>query len=133
MRFIFGWFLVLIFCVQGVDARPRHWYTDWHWWAGEAVIVGAVIADGRSTCQGFSRGLVEGNPLDRGAHNCGSAAGMLAVGGSIYTVLHIESYRILQNDESRAWRGLSLVTIPAIACAFHCTAAVNNFHKDAAR
>lgn len=121
--------LVLAACCSSVDARPRHWYTSAKWWAGEAVIVGALVADGRSTCLGMSRGLVERNAIGYGSRSCGGAVAVLAVGGAAYTTLHAFSERLLRDDPSRAWRTVSLVTVPVIACAFHCTAAAQNYAK----
>jgi hypothetical protein len=121
-------FLALL-CCGTISARPRHWYSDPKFWIGEAVIVGSTYADARTTCNGFGRGYVEGNPLDRGAHNCGAAIGILSIGTGIYTGLHIASYRMLQDDTSKAWRGVSLVTVPAIAFGFDGVSAIRNARK----
>lgn len=116
----------LLFAVPA-SARPRHWYTDWKWWVGESVIVTAVVLDGKSTCDGFKRGLVEGNFVLRGSTSCGKNLGLLVVEGAVQTGLHAESYRLLRDDPSPTWRAVSLVTVPVIACSFHCTAAARNF------
>lgn len=125
--------LCALLCGAQVDARPRHWYTDKQFWLGEAVIIGATVADAKTTCDGFHRGLVEGNPLDRGSHSCGATIGLLSIGTVVYSTLHIASYRMLQDDDSRRWRALSLVAVPAIACAFHCSAAIHNANLGPAR
>jgi hypothetical protein len=108
-------------------ARPRHWYTDWKWYAGEAVIVGAVVADGRSTCLGFSRGLVENNPLARGSQSCGASVGALTVGAVAYTGLHAWYHTLPSDSTPKFWKAVNVVAIPIVVCSFHCTAAINNY------
>lgn len=110
-------------------ARPRHWYKDWRVWAGEAMIVGSLVADGRSTCLGFSRGLVEGNAIGRGGRSCGQAVSILAVGGGIYTGLHIWENKLNEGETSKPWRAAGYLSIPVIVCSFHCTAAALNYEK----
>lgn len=128
MKRAFSAVLVLFACSASLDARPRHWYTDWRLWAGEAAIVGALVADGRSTCLGFRQGLVEGSPLARGSRSCGAAIGALVAAGSVYTTLHVTSVRLLRDDPSRAWRTAGYAAVPAVACFFHCRAAVHNYN-----
>lgn len=114
-------------------AAPHHWYKSGKFWIGEAVIVGSLVADGRSSCVGFSRGLVEGNPLARGSRSCGEAVSVLALGGAVYTGLHVWAARLNYNEPSRAWRILGAVEVPVTVCAFHCTAAARNYEKLPAR
>lgn len=125
--------LLALLCSARMEASPRHWYSDGKFWIGEAVIVASTFADARTTCKGFSRGLVEGNPLAQNSNSCGSAIAILSIGTVIYSGLHVASYRILQDDNSKRWRALSLITVPAIACAFHCAAAVHNAQITPAR
>ena len=129
MRRAFAVLMVSCLACSSASARPRHWYTNWKWWAGEAAIVGSLVADGRSTCLGYSRGLVEANPLARGTRSCASAVSILLTAGTVYTGLHVESYRTLENDPSKAWRAVSLVSVPAVVCAFHCTIAARNYDR----
>lgn len=110
-------------------ARPRHWYKDWRVWAGEAMIVGSLVADGRSTCLGFSRGLVEGNAIGRGGRSCGQAVSILAVGGGLYTTYHLWLAKLNEDETSKPWRAAGYLSIPVIACSFHCTAAALNYEK----
>jgi hypothetical protein len=125
--------LAILLASTPCSARPRHWYTDWHTWAGEAVIVGALVADGRSTCTAFNHGLVEGNFLLAGSHNCGQAVSVLAVGGGIYTGLHIWDVKLNETEPNKYWRFVGHWSIPIIACSFHCTAAALNYEKINAR
>lgn len=121
--------LLFMVAVPAAHAHPRHWYTDWRTWAGEAAIVGSLIADGRSTCLGFSRGLTEGNFLDHGSRSCGHAIAILTAGGAIYTGLHIWEAKLNHDEPSKAWRTVGYLSVPVVVCAFHCTAAARNYEK----
>jgi hypothetical protein len=100
---------------------------DPRWWLGVAVIGASLYADGASTCNGFRRGLREGSFIGAGSTSCGQTAGILSVGFGIYTALHFLNYRYTVDGTSRAWDAAGLVTVPAIACAFHCRAAIHNY------
>jgi hypothetical protein len=119
--------LALAVASSPIAARPRHWFTDWRGWAGEAVIVGSVIADGRSSCVGYSHGLVEAGPLRSGQHSCAQAVSLLAVGGAVYTGLHIWQLRLNEDEPSWKWRTAGYLTMPATVCGLHCTAAAHNY------
>lgn len=121
--------LVLLFASTPCLARPKHWYKDWHTYVGEAAIIGSLLADGRSSCLGYSRGLVEGNALLHGSTSCGKAAAVLTVGGGIYTGLFIWEEKLNRGETNKWWLFAGDYSMPAIACAFHCTAAIKNYEK----
>jgi hypothetical protein len=117
---------ILLMCFT-VDARPKHFYKDWKWWTGEAMILTAVTLDAQSTCHGFSHGYVETNFLARGSISCGHAISALAIGGGIYTTLHLLNRKYIADGESKTWDFLGYTEVPAIAGAFHLHAAAHNY------
>jgi len=127
MRKAFLAMLVLLVASASVDAAPRHWYSDARWWAGEAVIVGSVIADGRSTCTAFGRGEVEWSILARGTTSCKRITLSLVGAASAYTVGHAVSYKLVENDPSRTLRTIRFFTVPAVIFFAHGTAAIHNY------
>jgi hypothetical protein len=126
-------FLIACLSCTAADARPHHWYTRVAFYAGEAVIIGATYSNARATCAGYRHGFTEGNLLANGTTSCASAVSILAVGAGIYTGLNIWSHTTIDDSDSRKWKFLRDWTVPAIACAVHCTAAVREFNQVHAR
>lgn len=130
----FATLAAIVFLVPAVaQARPKHFYEDWKWWAGESVIIAAVALDGHSTCQGFNRGLVENNFLARGSTSCGRTAGSLVAGAGFYTALHLLDRKYVADGQSRVWDFLGYTEVPIVACAIHCTAAAHNYSLNGTR
>jgi hypothetical protein len=109
------------------DARPKHWYTDWKVYVGLGVITGAVIADGQSTCLAFSHGYVEAGHFGRGNTSCAKATIGVTAAGALYGTTYILQARHFEESNSRAWRAISLVALPAIVVAGHGSAAIHNY------
>lgn len=129
MKRVLAVLAVALLACASVDARPRHWYTDWKTLAGVGVIAGSLYADADSTCKGFRRGLVEGTALGRGSQSCGAAISLLAVGGVAYTGFHIFLRNESWNESSRGWLIFERIAVPVTVCSLHCTIAASNYGK----
>jgi hypothetical protein len=127
MQRILSALVVCLLASGSVEARPAHWYTDWKTIAGLAAIAGSLYADGKSTCTGYGRGLVEGGALGSGTHNCAAAIGVLSAAGIAYGGIHIWLRNEAWNETSRPWQIFERVGMPAIACAVHCSIAAHNY------
>lgn len=127
MRNVLTIALCVLLAASCADASPRRWYKNPKWWAGEAVIVGALALDGHSTCRAFAHGYVEGSLLLQGSRSCGNAVEILAVGGAIYTGLHIVLGHVGETEPNKFWRALGYVEVPSVAAGFHGYAAAHNY------
>ena len=106
-------------------SKPRHWYSDPKFWMGEAVIAGALIADGATTVNGLHRGMMETNPI-LGAHpSTARVAGYDVTLFAGYTAANAAEHHLTRN-ESKPWRVAGYVAIPAIAASAHGYAAIHN-------
>lgn len=120
--------LALISCAgANLHAEPSWLHRHWRTIAGDAVIIGALVADGHSTCRGFAHGLVEGNRLARGSHNCGATIGILAGAGVGYVTLNYFSHRLMHDDPNKYWRFAGYWSVPAIVAAGHGGAGWHNY------
>jgi hypothetical protein len=111
-------------------AAPGFWRRHWQEVAGDGLIVLATVNDGYSTCQGFSRGLVEASRLGRGSHSCGLTVGVLAGATVFYGIMNRLSNHELNDDPGKVWRFAGHWTIPAIAAGYHGEAAIHNYLLD---
>jgi hypothetical protein len=124
--------LVLGFCLQGIEAeaKPRHWYSDWKWWGGEAVIVTAAGLDGKTSCDVYKRGYVEGNLINRGNTSCGEAAGILFGDAAFYTALHLLNHKYLVGSDKRWVNIVGRAGVPGAVAAIHAQAIELNLSHD---
>ena len=91
-----------------LKAHPaKRWYKSKQWWAGEALMVGAIAGDARTTSHRCA-GCVESNPILGGNPSAKAVYGLAAVNLTVQTTLHWWSYNLGKNDPSAAWRAVSL-------------------------
>jgi len=117
------------------SAEPRHWYKDPKWWVGEAVIVGATMADANSTCRGLQRGGTEQNVILGPHPGCGHVYALEASALASYTALHALEWRLVIGDEpdpKLGWRMFGYASVPVVVLAIHGSAAIRNY-SDAGR
>lgn len=114
-----------------IRAAPAHKSAlrDWKWWVGEAVIVTATGIDAQSSCRMWARGYVEANGPARGNNSCGETVGIIMGANIVYTTLHLLNHRYIvqTSDDSKLWRTLGRLEIPAIVAAIHGQAAAHNY------
>jgi hypothetical protein len=124
---ILGIFMFSLLTVTNVEAKPRHWYKDWKWWMGEAVIAGAFVADGYSTSLAQSRHAgVETNPF-LGPHPSNRGiVGLSLAGFSVETAMHAACWHY-SHDENKGWRIFGYTTTPTAAAAVIGRSAAHNF------
>jgi hypothetical protein len=95
---------------------PKHFWTDWKWWVGEGVIVGAMAADMRSSMLVSMRcpQCTEQNRL-LGKHPSAKAqVTLLSVGIVAETGLHIAAWKLGHDDPNRFWRNMARWEVPVI-------------------
>jgi len=111
--------------------KPRHWYTDWKWWVGEAAIAGIRFADAHSTALARSRcaGCIETNPIIGKHPGNGDIIALSSVGFGIETALHIASSVHCPdvNWDSRPWRIACDALMPGIDAAISVPDIVHNY------
>lgn len=127
MRQVIAVIVLVIVTASAASAEPRKWYKSGKWWAGEAVIVGALVADGQSTCRMFKYGYYEANWILHGSRSCGQAVGLLVGVGALDTTFHWAGYRLMRNDPSPLWRASQYFVVPAIVAVGHGGAAIHNY------
>lgn len=106
---------------------PKHWYTDWEWWAGETILLSEQFGDSYTTANRCNRCqetnfLLGNNPSDSKI----VAFSMVAAG--LFTTLHIVSWKFCPdpNRRSRGWRFACNATQPAISSAFRIHTILHN-------
>jgi hypothetical protein len=111
------------------DPRPRRWFKDWKWWAGEAFIAGIRAADAHSSVTARSRCPTcnETNIILGNHPSTGALAGMASVGFGVETTLHILSWKYCPNENSRWWRTASYTLVPGIDAAGSIRGIVHNY------
>lgn len=111
------------------EPRPRRWYKDWKWWAGEALIAGIRAADAHSTLTTPSRcpGCIETN-LFLGKHpSTGAVVAISSAGFSLESALHILSWKYCPDENSRWWRAASYALVPGVDSAWSIPGIVHNY------
>lgn len=132
--------VLLLALAVPAQAAPKHFWRDWKWWAGEAVIATSLALDAHSSCRGISMGYYEGNRLLYGSRSCAAVSGAAAGGFAFYTTLHAlawhcesnigwKCYGLNQDDGKyrKAWQTFAYTGIPATAVAFNLRAAIHNY------
>lgn len=120
--------------------HAKHFYKDWRWLAGAAVIAGATAVDVQSSCRAFAHGAHETNPLIRGTQSCGKVAALGITFGTFQVGLHALVWHCSQNigwhcigmnhdddPHRKLWNTVQLMTVPAIDAPPHIWAAVHNY------
>lgn len=132
--------LVLLTLATPAQAAPKHWYKDWKWYAGAALIVASTTVDVHSSCRAFSGGYYEQNFILRGSRSCGQVAGV-AFGTAAFAVgmhalaWHCNSnvgwkcYGLNQNEgkHKTAWNVITYTAIPAAFGVAHVPVAIHNY------
>jgi hypothetical protein len=119
--------ICLLTTAVSAEARPKHWYKDWKWWAGEAVIAGAFVADSYSTSLAQSHHVgIETNPLLGPRPNNGAIAGMSLTGFAIETSLHAYLWHSCI-DDTKAWRVTAYTALPTAGVLIIGRSAAHNF------
>ena len=121
---------VLLFgSLSQAEPRPKHWFKDWKWWVGEALIAGIRAADAHSsvTAQANCPACNETN-FFLGKHpSTGALAGFAAAGLGIETTFHILSWKNCPDENSRWWRVASYALIPSVDAAVSIPGIVHNY------
>jgi hypothetical protein len=104
--------LFLLIAATNVEAKPKHWYKDWKWWIGEAVIAGAFVADAHSTSMAQSRHIgIESSPF-LGPHPDNKSIVRLSLTGfAIETGIHAGCWHF-SHEDTKPWRVLGYTGIP---------------------
>jgi hypothetical protein len=126
-RFVGILLLAALLC-GSADAQPKHWYTDWKWWAGEAVIGAAIAADAHSTSRGIGLGLTERNTWAFGPRpSNGRIAGVSLGYFAIQTTLHAAAWHVERNETNKYWNTAKYVGVPAAVAIINGHNAVRNY------
>jgi hypothetical protein len=123
-------------------ATPKHFYRDWRWWTGAAVIVGTELVDVHSSCRVFAEGYHEMNWPLRGTRSCGKVASSAMGFAAIGITLHALAWHCVQNDGwfgkcygmnqdngkyKRFWDDAAYLAAPAAFGIPHTWAAIDNY------
>jgi hypothetical protein len=124
---VVGMTMCLLTAAASAEARPKHWYKDWKWWAGEAVIAGAFVADSYSTSLAQSRRVgIETNPFLGPHPNNGAIARLSLTGFAIETTLHAYMWH-LSNEDTKGWRAFGYTAVPGAGAVILGRSAAHNF------
>lgn len=128
----FGLLLMMVMVAAvapAAQAKPKHFYQDWRWWIGTAVIGTATVLDYSSTAHDGSRGLSESNNILLGPHpSSGRLVGVGLADFAFFTALHAGSYELVRNDPNKASQTAGLLDVPVIAGAIHGYGFASNVH-----
>lgn len=125
--------VALLVAMLPMCASAKPFYKSKRWWAGVAVIGAAVALDAHSSCQAFSRGGLETNPLIYGTRSCGEVSGLMVGAFGFYTTMHALEWHVTQRDPNKAIGFTGLVALPAVALGVHLPAAIHNYGIEAPR
>src|SRR4051812_34705236 len=110
---------------------PKHWYKDWQWWVGIAVIGGLEVADSYSTIAGLERcpQCQETNPLIGPHPTKGKIIAYTSVGFGVKSVLHVLSWKACPdvNRRSQAWHISCNALVPGIGAGLVIPHVLHNF------
>ena len=108
---------------------PEHWYKDWEWWAGEAVLVGERFGDTYTTVN-RCKGCLETNPLLGKNPTSARVITLSMVGAGVLTTMHIVSWKACPdvNRRSRVWRFACNAWVPGISSALSIPTILHNNH-----
>jgi hypothetical protein len=119
--------LLLLAGATGAEARPRHWYKDWKWWVGEAVIAGAFVADAHSTSLAQSQHIgIESSPFLGSHPDNKSIVGLSLTGFAIETGIHAGCWHF-SHEDTKPWRVLGYTAIPLEGVLILGRAAKHNY------
>jgi hypothetical protein len=130
MRKSFALALAVATIAGPAGAAPRHWYSDKKWWIGEAVNIGATMADANSTCRALRRGAVEENMVLGARPSCGQAYALEVGAAGYWTFFHALNWHWWdgQNpDPKLGWRLYGYASIPVAVFAINGSAAIHNY------
>lgn len=117
--------LLLISLASSVSAQERHWYKSKQWWAGEAMMTAAIVADAVTTAH-RCHGCTERNPLIGSNPDNRTIALFSSANFGVQSVLHIWSFNLGKNDPNKYWRAASLWGQPLPIAALEFNTAYNN-------
>jgi hypothetical protein len=112
--------------------QHKHWYKNYKWWIGTAVIGTAVALDAHSSCRALGQpGMGETNLLVIGTPTCWKVSLVEVSAFSFYTAMHVLEYNVSRNDytgyHGRFVETFGLMAIPAGIAVVHISAAVHNY------
>lgn len=108
------------------NAQPSWIHRHWKSTVGTLIIVGATVADAKTTCDAFHRGAIETAPWDRGGTSCKDIVlGEVAANG-FYTGMRILAHHVDRNKTSKPWILFRDWSIPVGVSAIHATFAYRN-------
>ena len=123
--------LLLLVFAGSTEARPRHWYKDWRWWAGEAVIGAAIAADAHSTSRGIGQGLRESNTWVFGSKpSNGRIAGISLGYFAFQSTLHAVAWHVERNETNKFWNVAKYTGVPATVAIINGHAAARNYRLE---
>jgi hypothetical protein len=109
-----------------------HWYRDWLWWAGEAVIAAIEATDAHSTILARERcpGCIETNRFIGPRPSRGDVILLTTVSFGIQSLLHWGSWETCPdpNHEFRSWRVACDMLVPGIGIAVRGKPIAHNYH-----
>lgn len=151
--------VLALLLASSAAARPKHWYKDPKWWAGEALIGAAIAADAHSTSRGVGMGLVESNTWALGARPSNTRIAGISLGYfAIQTALHASAWHVTHHvpladscsewidpptgrkisrctefDQDRlGWRIVGYTAIPAVVLIINGHNAAKNYRLEGA-
>jgi hypothetical protein len=114
------------------DGPHPHWYRDWLWWAGEAVIAAIEATDAHSTilAREACPGCIETNRIIGPHPSHGDVIVLSTVGFGIESLLHFGSWETCPdpNHEFRSWRIACDMLVPGIGIAVRGNSIAHNYH-----
>ena len=108
---------------------PKHWYKDWEWWAGEAVLAGERLGDTYTTVN-RCKGCLESNPVVGKNPTNARVITLSMVGVGVLTSLHALSWKACPdvNRRSRVWRFACNAWVPGISSGLSIPTILHNNH-----
>jgi hypothetical protein len=91
--------------------HEKHWYTDWRWWTGEGIMIGAIVADSYTTAN-RCKGCRETNGLLGYQPSNAEIIGYSSLDAGIQTGLHVYSWYLGKADPSSFWRAMAYWSQP---------------------
>lgn len=121
--------LILTCSISQANGRQRHWYRDWKWWVGEAIIAGFSFADAHSTARGLPQcpGCFETNPLLGKHPGTARIVAFSTAGFGVESALHILSWKYCPYEESSKRSLICYALVPGEKTALTIPTIIHNY------
>jgi len=113
--------ILLALLATGLQAEPRHCWTDKKWIAGEIAIGASWLASGIAV----NHTRAGGTNLFGNHTTSADVAGFETLVFAGYTGLHALEWKFGHDDPKKGWRIFSYVAIPAVSVAWGTATAVD--------